>query len=614
MNQYLPIVVTMLVALMMSACDSDSSRRIASPTAGAITTSDGQVGVAISGETLSVTSGGQAPFAWTVTTGALPDGLSLSSTGELSGIPTLAGTYSFTVTVTDNGGRTGMVDGSITIIEAAPQAASVATSSGEVGLAITTETLSVTSGGRPPFSWTVTSGDLPPGLSLASSGTLGGTPSAAGNFTFTVTVTDENGETGSVDGAINVVEASPRITTTNLPNGREDDVYTTTRITADGGTLPLTWTATGLPPGLALSDSFLQGTPTAYQPDAYIVTITATDAIGRTATIELDLTIAIPEFATAVVDADYHGDGIFDDQIINTYSNETGQLLSAEWVGNYRLEFQYNTDGHRVLRERFNTSGALESLERRILNADGSINTLQYDDDADGTIDNNRSFAYTTDGDISLEFFDADNDGSQDRIEQTQYQLPSFIQYQQRDEGIDGSYEWVLEVDYPNTASDREFEIRRSRLISGNYRTDTVHVTWTDNADGTVTRTARGDNNSDMTDDWIEYQTIIRDGLNDSQRRTLLSAVDRDNGADSTIDVRVRRTFNALDQMLTETRDNDGDGIYELSLTRTLNSENNVEDVSWLLDGVLVQQHRVTYDNWHLGREPRFDTDAFTIE
>ncbi len=63
--------------------------------------------------TLSAT-GGKSPYTWAV--GSLPAGLSLNSgTGVISGTPTTEGTYSFTVTATDNGSRTASKTLSITI-------------------------------------------------------------------------------------------------------------------------------------------------------------------------------------------------------------------------------------------------------------------------------------------------------------------------------------------------------------------------------------------------------------------------------------------------------------------------------------------------------------------
>ncbi|RLS26123.1 MAG: hypothetical protein DWH74_00215 [Planctomycetota bacterium] len=62
--------------------------------------SNGTVGTATT-QTLAA-SGGAAPYVWSVTTGTLPAGLTLSTTGVLSGTPTMAGTASFTVQAKDS--------------------------------------------------------------------------------------------------------------------------------------------------------------------------------------------------------------------------------------------------------------------------------------------------------------------------------------------------------------------------------------------------------------------------------------------------------------------------------------------------------------------------------
>lgn len=51
-------------------------------------------------------TGGAAPYTWQVTAGALPPGLTLSSTGLISGTPTTSGSFSFTVTVRDRNNAT----------------------------------------------------------------------------------------------------------------------------------------------------------------------------------------------------------------------------------------------------------------------------------------------------------------------------------------------------------------------------------------------------------------------------------------------------------------------------------------------------------------------------
>lgn len=69
----------------------------------------------------------------------------------------------------------------------------------------------VGTGGATPYVWTET-GALPSGLSLSAAGAITGTPTAAGSFTFTATMTDVNGQstTGSLSITTNKVVTKPR--------------------------------------------------------------------------------------------------------------------------------------------------------------------------------------------------------------------------------------------------------------------------------------------------------------------------------------------------------------------------------------------------------------------
>ncbi|HET6256193.1 MAG TPA: MBG domain-containing protein [Puia sp.] len=62
---------------------------------------DGLYGSVYPSQTLTVT-GGTAPYSFSISAGSLPPGISLSGDGTLSGTPTAAGAYAFTVTATDN--------------------------------------------------------------------------------------------------------------------------------------------------------------------------------------------------------------------------------------------------------------------------------------------------------------------------------------------------------------------------------------------------------------------------------------------------------------------------------------------------------------------------------
>jgi hypothetical protein len=162
-----------------------------------------------------VATGGQAPFAWTLNSGTLPPGLSLSPQGVISGTPPItdlnsdgtAKIYSFAIRVTDSQIPTSAYQiGSFTItINPLPLVTTTSLPNGTIGL-FYNATLT-NSGGLAPFTWTVTTGTLPAGLSLAAStGVISGTPTGpAGDFPLTVQVTDADSNTATAILSIAIV-------------------------------------------------------------------------------------------------------------------------------------------------------------------------------------------------------------------------------------------------------------------------------------------------------------------------------------------------------------------------------------------------------------------------
>ncbi|MFN7011388.1 MAG: Ig-like domain repeat protein [Allorhizobium sp.] len=173
-------------------------------------------GTVASAYTASVTaSEGTAPYSFAVTAGSLPDGLTLSSAGTLSGTPTTAGASSFTITATDSNGATGSASYSLTVTS--PDVAfGFSPSSGSLPGAMAGEDYSqsiTASGGSGSLIYSVASGSLPPGMVLnISNGTLSGPldDGSEGSYRFTIGVRDGNGSTGSADYSITV---APRAVT-----------------------------------------------------------------------------------------------------------------------------------------------------------------------------------------------------------------------------------------------------------------------------------------------------------------------------------------------------------------------------------------------------------------
>ena len=135
-------------------------------------------------------AGGVGPFTWALASGTLPPGLSISAAGVISGTPTVLGTTTFKVSVTDSQTPTAAVDIASKSITVNSPLAITTTSLTAGSVNVPYSAVLAASGGVPPYTWSITSGSLPAGLSLAASGVISGTPTSQQTSTFTVQVSD----------------------------------------------------------------------------------------------------------------------------------------------------------------------------------------------------------------------------------------------------------------------------------------------------------------------------------------------------------------------------------------------------------------------------------------
>jgi RHS repeat-associated protein len=156
-----------------------------------------------------MTSGGAAPYSWSITSGALPSGMSLDpSTGLISGRTSTQGTSNFTVQVVDGSSKTAIRN--LSLVVTAPPPVVIGNTSLPASATNTSynATLSAT-GGVSPYTWSITAGALPSGLTLTSStGVISGTtPATGGLSSFTVQALDSVGATATKNLSILIFHA-----------------------------------------------------------------------------------------------------------------------------------------------------------------------------------------------------------------------------------------------------------------------------------------------------------------------------------------------------------------------------------------------------------------------
>jgi hypothetical protein len=225
---------------------------------------------------LSASGGGSQT--WSLTSGSLPAGMQFSSSGLVSGTPTVTGDFTFTVRVSD-GARSATQAYALSVVQKLAIAA-LAAPAAEVARPL--ELRPSASGGRSGYTWTASG--LPAGVLIdAASGAMTGTPSSPGSFPVKLTVTDSLGFSDSVDVTLTIAPKLA-VSTRTLRAAKVGRAFAL-RVAASGGVAPLSWSiARGqLPAGIHFSKrtGSFSGTPRRAGKRTLILQVT--DALGGVA-------------------------------------------------------------------------------------------------------------------------------------------------------------------------------------------------------------------------------------------------------------------------------------------------------------------------------------------
>jgi Putative Ig domain len=229
---------------------------------------------------------------WSIQSGSLPAGVTLSTAGLLSGTPTTEGSYTFVVKA-QAGNTVDTETETLTVrqpvVVTSPFAPGQVAPRLEVGVPYTAAQSAT--GGSGTFTWTLASGTVPPGLELKPDGSLSGTPTEPGRYTFGVKVADTEGRVTTLNATL-VVAAQLEIETLTLKPAKVGRAYRQ-KIARTGGVAPLEWKLLRgkLPKGVTLAKKLglLLGTPT--KAGKYRFVVQAVDALGVKASKNLTITV-----------------------------------------------------------------------------------------------------------------------------------------------------------------------------------------------------------------------------------------------------------------------------------------------------------------------------------
>jgi CSLREA domain-containing protein len=259
----------------------------------------------------TITASPTAPagsYTFAIVQGNLPSGLTLNTqTGAISGLPSITGTYNFTVRAQSASDCSGQQAYSLAINCPTVTLNPASLPSGNTSAAYS-QTLSASPAGG-NYIYAVTGSVLPAGLMLTqATGTISGTPTQSGNFNFTITATGFGGCAGSKAYSITIGNGCPTITLPDLPTGSIGQPYSTSVTALPSGNYSYAMTSGSLPSGLTLYGTIglIYGYPA--QNGSFTFTITATDSNQCVGSKSYTLAIGGGAAKRAVA-GDYDGDG-----------------------------------------------------------------------------------------------------------------------------------------------------------------------------------------------------------------------------------------------------------------------------------------------------------------
>jgi len=405
--------------------------------------------------------------------------------------------------------------------------------------------------------------------------------------------------------------AMPEINALSLTAGVTTRVYPSQSYSAVRTSGESTWTifAGSLPRGMSLSSAgVLSGTPT--EAGDFQFTISVTDARGLSSSLVQQLRIIDPEFGIITSNIDRDGDGNNEAVSTLTFLNASNQIVESrteDFSTNevYVYSYIYDNAGNRI-REEYSFQNELLYLTHYMHDANGNETRIERDAGADGTINQIVERTYDANGFVVLQRVDYEGDAIFD-LEQTWIYSPAAPGHwtsRSNDINADGIINFYEEWQFDPVYSRRELHIDQD--TDGDTIWDAeMFISWTDNADGSVTRLLQRDLDRDSIIDRTDRRVILNGGdMLPFERVRYSTLYERDTDADGQPDYIETNTFDSSQRLTSYAQDTDGDGLVEFQTNLTYEVGGNLIHFE-NSNGYLID---VTYTDWVLGTYDLLDS------
>ncbi len=281
--------------------------------------------------------GGFPPYLWNLTAGTPPSGLRLdSSTGSITGVPLAYGFYTFRLRLTDSrGNSTDLPPYTIPVFEA------IRLTNGQLGQPYSAQLTQIS--GQTPITFSVEPGaigGLPLGLTMSPNGSISGTPTSTGDFTFGVAARGSDGFVSQNSVTIQVLPLSASFPLVqSLPGATIGSNYKQNlRISGQQTSSRLTITSGALPPGISLdsANAMLSGSP--FSVGDFFFTLT--ESLGERESASYRISIVppgSPALAAVTNAASYERNALAPGQLLTIFGTNMGPPILRQFTLNNNL-------------------------------------------------------------------------------------------------------------------------------------------------------------------------------------------------------------------------------------------------------------------------------------